>query len=144
MSPKYHAFTLVELLVVVLILAILMGQALPLYLSALANAQTHTIRVNMRTIATAEQAYRLQNPAHQYLIGDASVIFHPITGLKDLGAGIAGPGDRTYSVLGPGDSCDPNPVPKRRTSRGPIPSGSFAVQSSHDEDGCYLPGVSTE
>ena len=54
-------FTLIELLVVVLILAILMAVALPLYLSAIADAEKKTCRSNMQTIATAVRAYQVKN-----------------------------------------------------------------------------------
>jgi type IV pilus assembly protein PilA len=53
-------FTLIELLVVVLILAILMAVALPLYLSAVADSEKKTCRANMQTIANAVQANRVQ------------------------------------------------------------------------------------
>lgn len=46
-----RGFTLVELLVVVLILSILMSVALPLYLTAVIDAQKKTCRANMQTIA---------------------------------------------------------------------------------------------
>ncbi len=49
-------FTLIELLVTILILAILMAAALPLYLSAVAYSQKRTCRENMRTIGNAVQA----------------------------------------------------------------------------------------
>ena len=53
-------FTLIELLVVVLILAILMAVALPLYLSAIADAELKTCRSNMQTITTAVRAYQVK------------------------------------------------------------------------------------
>lgn len=61
-------FTLIELLVVVLILAILMAVALPLYLNAIADANRRTCRANMQTIANAEQAWKIDktNTAHTY------------------------------------------------------------------------------
>jgi type IV pilus assembly protein PilA len=59
-GKKKVGFTLIELLVVVLILAVLMAVALPLYLSSVADAETKTCRSNMRTIATAEHAYRVR------------------------------------------------------------------------------------
>ena len=61
-----RGFTLVELLVVVLILAILMSLALPLYLSAVANSQRRTCRANMQTIANAVQASRVKGLAPDY------------------------------------------------------------------------------
>lgn len=66
LRKRNKGFTLVELLVVVLILAILMAVALPLYLSAVSDSQKKTCRANMQTIANAEQAYRVKNNAHVY------------------------------------------------------------------------------
>ena len=47
-------FTLIELLIVILVLAILMAVALPLYLGAVADSQLKTCRANMQTIANAD------------------------------------------------------------------------------------------
>jgi type II secretion system protein G len=57
-------FTLIELLVVVLILGILMAVAIPLYLSSVRNARIKTTKANMKTIATAVQAYRVRFGAY--------------------------------------------------------------------------------
>ncbi|MCW5940772.1 MAG: prepilin-type N-terminal cleavage/methylation domain-containing protein [Fimbriimonadaceae bacterium] len=54
-------FTLVELLVTVLILAVLMAVALPLYLSAVADSEKKTARSNMQTIANAVQAWKIKS-----------------------------------------------------------------------------------
>jgi type IV pilus assembly protein PilA len=56
-------FTLIELLVVVLILSILMAVALPLYLSAISDAQRKTCRANLQTIANAVQSARVKTNA---------------------------------------------------------------------------------
>jgi len=63
---RKRGFTLIELLVVVLILAILMAVALPLYLSAVADSEKKTCRSNMQTIANAVQAYRVKNRLPDY------------------------------------------------------------------------------
>lgn len=73
---KRGGFTLIELLVVILILAVLMAIALPLYLRAVRDSQRQTCRSNMQTIANAEQAYRVRSVGHAYtttltdLVGD--------------------------------------------------------------------------
>ena len=59
-------FTLIELLVVVLILAILMAVAMPLYLSAVADSQKKTCRANMQTIANAVMAARVKSGAADF------------------------------------------------------------------------------
>jgi type IV pilus assembly protein PilA len=59
-------FTLIELLVVVLILAILMAVAMPLYLSAVADSQKKTCRANMQTIANAVEAARVKIGVSDY------------------------------------------------------------------------------
>jgi len=65
-SRNRKGFTLIELLVVVLILAILMAVALPLYLSAVADSQKKTCRANMQTIANAVAAARVKTGAADY------------------------------------------------------------------------------
>jgi type IV pilus assembly protein PilA len=64
---------LIELLIVVLILAILMAVALPLYLAAVADSEKKTCRTNMQTIANAVQAAKVKNRSADYsaFIGQA-------------------------------------------------------------------------
>jgi type IV pilus assembly protein PilA len=63
---RRRGFTLIELLVVILILAILMAVALPLYLRAVRDSQRQTCRSNMQTIANALQAHRVRSTNHLY------------------------------------------------------------------------------
>jgi type IV pilus assembly protein PilA len=63
---KQGGFTLIELLVVILILAILMAIALPLYLRAVRDSNRQTCRSNMQTIANALQAFRVRDVDHWY------------------------------------------------------------------------------
>ena len=65
-SRNRKGFTLIELLVVVLILAILMAVAMPLYLSAVADSQKKTCRANMQTIANAVMAARVKSGAADF------------------------------------------------------------------------------
>src|SRR5207249_2933663 len=59
-------FTLIEMLVVVVILAVLMAVALPLYLGATFNSEIATCRANMQSIADAEAAYRTRTATHMF------------------------------------------------------------------------------
>ena len=63
---KRAGFTLIELLVVILILAILMAIALPLYLRAVRDSNRQTCRSNMQTIANALQAFKVRSVGHVY------------------------------------------------------------------------------
>lgn len=84
---RQGGFTLIELLVVILILAILMAIALPLYLRAVANSEKQTCRSNMQTIANAEQAYKVRSTSHVYTADPADLTTpDPTTNLADLAA----------------------------------------------------------
>ena len=59
-----RAFTLIELLIVVAIIAILAAIAVPNFLEAQVRAKTSRVRSDMRTVAVAMESYRLDNTAH--------------------------------------------------------------------------------
>src|SRR5882724_7828936 len=63
---RRKGFTLIELLIVILVLAILMAVALPLYLAAVTDSQVKTCRANMQTISNAEAAFKTSDPTHVY------------------------------------------------------------------------------
>ncbi|MEP6756088.1 MAG: prepilin-type N-terminal cleavage/methylation domain-containing protein [Chthonomonadales bacterium] len=94
-NRKRRGFTLIELLVVVLILAILMSVALPLYLSAVGDSQKKVCRANLQTIANAVQAnYVSSRPAdYSGFYGAVSTTLEP-----DLSAVPKCPTGGTYSV----------------------------------------------
>jgi type IV pilus assembly protein PilA len=86
-------FTLIELLVVVLILGILLAVAIPLYLNSVKNTNVKTTKANMKTIATAAQAYRVR-----YSTYPASVAVMVGTD-KDLASNMSNsPNGVTYST----------------------------------------------
>ena len=61
-----RAFTLVELLTVVLIISILMSVGLPLYVNAVSDAKRKTCRDTMQTIANTVMAARVKNGAADF------------------------------------------------------------------------------
>jgi type IV pilus assembly protein PilA len=119
-------FTLIELLIVVLVLAILMAVALPLYLAAVSDSQVKTCRANMQTIANAEAAFKTQDPSHQYT-----------TDLNDLDANLGAtpicPTGGTYSV-----SLDGGESESGKT----VPAGALII--SCDQHGKFAPGYDSQ
>jgi type IV pilus assembly protein PilA len=125
-----RGFTLIELLIVVLVLAILMAIALPLYLGAVADAQVKVCRSNMQTIANGEQAFKVRDPAHQYTTNLALL---PI----DLGATPACPQAGTYSVaISDGTQTGNN-------GRA-VPAGGLIVSCTAAGHGVFAPGVDSQ
>jgi type IV pilus assembly protein PilA len=100
-SRNRKGFTLIELLVVVLILAILMAVALPLYLSAVADSQKKTCRANMQTIANAVTAARVKTAAADYSAWITAATITPgATGnVPDLNALPICPTGGTYTIV---------------------------------------------
>jgi type IV pilus assembly protein PilA len=121
-------FTLVELLVVVLIIAILAAIALPLYLSAVNDSQVKTARANMQTIANAVQAYRVRT-------GQYTTSFTNLSG--DLGntTGPTGPGSRTYTIQTSMTGCTDNQL------NAYAGTAAFGVEDQLS-DGVFCPGIS--
>ncbi len=132
-SRNRKGFTLIELLVVVLILAILMAVALPLYLSAVADSQKKTCRANMQTIANAVQAARVKSGAADFsaFIGApaSGAITTGSTGnVPDLNAIPICPNGGTYTIVN-GTATPANT--------------SFKVSCSFGTHGTFEPGVNS-
>lgn len=70
---RSKGFTLIELMIVILIIAILVGIAIPVYLAARSNAQRRTCQANLRTIEGAVNTY----------IADQDTVVYP-TGISDM------------------------------------------------------------
>lgn len=61
---KLKAFTLIELLIVVAIIAILAAIAVPNFLEAQTRAKVSRVKADMRTISTAAESYYVDNNAY--------------------------------------------------------------------------------
>jgi len=123
-------FTLIELLIVILVLAILMAVALPLYLSAVADSQLKTCRSNMQTIANAEQAYKTSAAGHVYT-----------TNLTDLNSNLGStpicPSAGTYSVTISNGSSTAN-------NGNTVPNGGLVISCTATGHGVFAPGIDSE
>ncbi len=61
---KLKAFTLIELLIVVAIIAILAAIAVPNFLEAQVRSKIARVKSDHRTLVTAIESYRVDNPAY--------------------------------------------------------------------------------
>src|SRR2546430_12110482 len=120
-----RGFTLIELLIVILVLAILMAVALPLYLAAVSDSQVKTCRANMQTIANAEAAYKTADPTHAYTTVLSSLS-------TNLGATPICPSGGAYSVSIAGAGGG--------TSNGnAVPAGGLIISCSSSGHGNFAP-----
>lgn len=119
-QPGSKGFTLIEMLVVVLILAILMAVAMPLYLASVSDSQKKTCRANMQTIANAVQSARVKagTTSVANFIGDVSVTTEP-----DLGVMPICPNSGKYTITQGADATQ------------------FIVNCSVTDHGTFQPGV---
>jgi type IV pilus assembly protein PilA len=143
LKHRTKGFTLIELLVVILILAILMAIALPLYLRAVRDSERQTCRSNMQTIANAEQAYKVRSASHVYTtdLSSSGTLWGDGTDLQALPVC---PDGGKYSVVTSGTV--PSPDGSTTTT---IPAGGFGVQCDYTVGGTqvhggFVPGVNAQ
>ena len=82
LPDKRHAFTLIELLIVVAIIGILAAIALPNFLDAQVRSKVSRVKSDLRTIATALEAYSADNNCYPPLpiaLGPRFRNFIPLT-----------------------------------------------------------------
>src|SRR5260221_6983793 len=72
-----RAFTLIELLIVVAIIAILAAIAVPNFLEAQVRAKVTRVKADLRTVATALEAYSVDSN-HYPWSGPTNTKFYPI------------------------------------------------------------------
>jgi type IV pilus assembly protein PilA len=125
-ETSHKAFTIVELLVVVLILSTLMAVALPLYLGSLSDSQVKTCRSNMWSIAQAEQGYKTRFAPHVYTTNIANLA-------GDLGANPSCPLGGAYSVI-------ISTGVETANTGAVVPSGGVLIQCSAFGHGKFAPG----
>jgi type IV pilus assembly protein PilA len=129
-GKRVTGFTLIELLIVILVLAVLMAIALPLYVAAVARSERTVCRSNMQTIANGEQAFRARDPLHQYTTILANL---PL----DLGSIPVCPRGGTYSVsISNGTETANNGQT--------VQAGSVIVHCTDPAHGVFAPSIDSE
>ena len=88
-------FTLIELMVVVLIIAILLAIAIPTFLGARARAQNRAAQSNLRNVLTAEKTYYTDAQSYADDSGGAIKAIEPSIG---YGAGVTAPAVGTVNI----------------------------------------------
>jgi type II secretion system protein G len=83
--PRSRAFTLIELLIVVAIIAILAAIAIPNFLEAQTRAKVSRVKADMRSVVTALEAYRVDNNA--YPITAETPAMYPGSLFNQIGGG---------------------------------------------------------
>src|SRR6187401_145832 len=86
--PKSNAFTLIELLIVVAIIAILAAIAVPNFIEAQTRSKVARVKSDMRTLGVAFEAYRVDNsegypPCNRWDVPNQSV-FGYVLALSNL------------------------------------------------------------
>ena len=129
-SDSRRGFTLIELLIVILVIAVLMAIAIPLYLASVAQSERVVCRSNMQTIANGEQAFRARDTQHNYTTVLANL---PL----DLGAVPVCPHGGTLSVT----ISDGTATAGNGTT---VQAGSIVVHCTEPGHGDYAPSIDSE
>lgn len=123
-------FTLIELLIVMVILAVLMAVALPLYLGATFNSEIATCRSNMQSLADGESAYRTRTPTHTFT-----------TTLSDLSGDLLNmpicPKNGTYTL-------EVSDGTKTANNGNIVPAGGVIIKCSAAGHGVFAPGIDSQ
>lgn len=93
-----QAFTLIELLIVVAIIAILAAIAVPNFLEAQTRAKNSAARADMRSLATAIESYFVDHNKYAWCIGGG---YNPQTGVPTVYYGVPSPELTTPSPIVP-------------------------------------------
>src|SRR5688572_27543722 len=140
MKPLSKAFTLIELLIVVAIIAILAAIAVPNFLEAQTRAKVSRVKADLRSIATGVESYRLDH--NKYPPGTDNKDNYPAeigTFLGNLSGGFYAFQTRTAAGLAVGKDFAGVTTPIAYMTT--IPTDVFAGQASGYLTYCYRPAA---
>ena len=104
-NSKARAFTLVEIMIVVLIIGILMAIAVPNFIKARENSRRNSCIANLKQIDSAKEQYAMDN---KLSTGDATITMALLSGASGyLKSSPSCPASGTYSVnaVGTNPTC---------------------------------------
>jgi prepilin-type N-terminal cleavage/methylation domain-containing protein len=136
--PRNQAFTLIELLIVVAIIAILAAIAVPNFLEAQVRSKISRAKSDMRSVATAIEAYAVDNNGRYPFSLDAGIDNDGYNNLRYFGMltipdAITTPVGYITSHL-----QDVFKVGARETSLNPTPSAGRPYQSGDPQDMTFM------
>src|SRR2546423_1882934 len=129
MTGARKGFTMVEILMVLVILAVGMAVSIPLFVSAMKDAQSKQCRSNLQVIANAEEEYKYKSATHVYTTTLSNLTGNPVIPTCPNGG--------TYSVVISDGTA-------RAQSGQSIPVGGLLISCSLPADGKYAPTIDAQ
>ncbi|HLI54132.1 MAG TPA: prepilin-type N-terminal cleavage/methylation domain-containing protein, partial [Acidimicrobiales bacterium] len=145
-----EGFTLIELMVVVLIIAILLAIAIPTFLGARNTANARAAQSDLRNALTAEQTYWTNNQAFSNNLTSIEPSLTWVTSGTTVGTGnqvIATPSDNgqivVITAMGKDQNCWSIAQVNDPSTSSPAPDGTYYTKTAPASGACSNPAAPT-
>jgi prepilin-type N-terminal cleavage/methylation domain-containing protein len=129
MKRARKGFTMVEILMVLVILAVGMAISIPVFINATKDAQSKQCRANMQVIANAEEEYKYKSATHVYTTTLSNLTAVPVVPICPNGG--------SYSVVISDGTA-------HAQSGQTVPAGNLVISCSLPADGKYAPTIDAQ